>query len=226
MRSLRRVGEIVTHQGGVADLCPVTPLAPEAAARRTAYGERVSSAIRRVEVFGYRLTYVHGEYVMSRGRRIAELASTVVRVTTEDGVEGFGEVCPLGPAYLPQHAEGARAALRVIAPAVLGLSVENVAAVNVAIDGALCGSRLRQERGRRRLLGRARETVGRPVPVARRPAQRALPPLLRGPARLGGRDGGVRRRPAGGGHSPLPAEARLGPAGGRRAHAARRRGDG
>jgi L-alanine-DL-glutamate epimerase-like enolase superfamily enzyme len=92
-----------------------------------------------VDVFGYRLTYVHGEYVMSRGRRIAELDSTVVRITTEDGVEGFGEVCPLGPAYLPQHADGARAALREIAPAVLGLSVENLAAVNVALDGALAG---------------------------------------------------------------------------------------
>jgi L-alanine-DL-glutamate epimerase-like enolase superfamily enzyme len=99
----------------------------------------VSSPIRSVDVFGYRLTYVHGEYVMSRGRRIAELASTVVRVTTEDAVEGFGEVCPLGPAYLPQHAEGARAALREVAPAVLGLDVENLAAVNSALDNALAG---------------------------------------------------------------------------------------
>src|SRR4051794_19991148 len=112
---------------------------PAGAADAQRYGASVSSAIRSVDVFGYRLTYVHGEYVMSRGRRITELASTVVRVTTEDGVQGFGEVCPLGPAYLPQHAEGARAALREIAPAVLGLSVENLAAVNVALDGALAG---------------------------------------------------------------------------------------
>ena len=57
--------------------------------------------IERVDVYGYDLSYVHGRYVMSGGRVIETLPSTVVRVTTEDGVEGFGEVCPLGPAYLP-----------------------------------------------------------------------------------------------------------------------------
>jgi L-alanine-DL-glutamate epimerase-like enolase superfamily enzyme len=95
--------------------------------------------IAAVDVFSYDLTYVHGTYVMSGGREIRELESTVVRVTTEDGVEGFGEVCPLGPAYLPGHAAGARAALAEIAPAVLGLDVANSSAVNRALDRALVG---------------------------------------------------------------------------------------
>ena len=77
----------------------------------------MSTAIKRVGVFGYRLTYVHGDYVMSGGRTITALPSTVLRVTTDDGVEGFGETCPLGPTYLPAHAEGARAALRALGPA-------------------------------------------------------------------------------------------------------------
>ena len=72
--------------------------------------------IARVDVFGYDLTYVHGSYMMSGGRVIDVLPSTVVRVTTTDGVEGFGEVCPLGPAYLPSHGggrpRGARASSR------------------------------------------------------------------------------------------------------------------
>jgi L-alanine-DL-glutamate epimerase-like enolase superfamily enzyme len=95
--------------------------------------------ITRVDVFGYDLTYVHGRYVMSGGRVIETLPSTVVRVTTGDGVEGFGEVCPLGPAYLPAHAAGARAALHELAPAVLGLDVGNLGAVNAAMDRALMG---------------------------------------------------------------------------------------
>lgn len=95
--------------------------------------------LARVDVFGYDLSYVHGRYVMSGNRVIETLASTVVRVTTEDGVEGFGEVCPLGPAYLPAHAEGARAALREIAGVVLGLEVSNLGAVNAALDRALMG---------------------------------------------------------------------------------------
>jgi L-alanine-DL-glutamate epimerase-like enolase superfamily enzyme len=95
--------------------------------------------IARVEVFGYDLTYVHGRYVMSGGRVIETLPSTVVRVVTEEGVEGFGEVCPLGPAYLPAHGEGARAALRILAPSVLGVDAANLAAVNAAMDRALMG---------------------------------------------------------------------------------------
>ncbi len=95
--------------------------------------------IARVDVFGYDLSYVHGRYVMSGNRVIETLASTVVRLTTEDGVEGFGEVCPLGPAYLPAHAEGARAALREIAGVVVGLDVSNLGQVNAALDRALMG---------------------------------------------------------------------------------------
>jgi L-alanine-DL-glutamate epimerase-like enolase superfamily enzyme len=95
--------------------------------------------IARVDVFGYDLTYVHGRYVMSGNRVIERLPSTVVRVTTESGIEGFGEVCPLGPAYLPAHGGGARAALHELAPAVVGLPASNLGAVNAAMDRALMG---------------------------------------------------------------------------------------
>lgn len=95
--------------------------------------------IARVDVFGYDLTYVHGTYVMSGGREITKLQSTVVRVTTDEGASGFGEVCPLGPAYLPAHAAGARAALSVLAPAVVGVDVSNLGTVGAAMDQALMG---------------------------------------------------------------------------------------
>ena len=99
------------------------------------------SAIARVEVFTYRLTYVHGTYVMSRGREIDGLDSVVVRVTTIDGIEGFGEVCPLGPAYLPAHAAGALAALRELAPALIGVDACSTTSVDRVMDAGLMGHR-------------------------------------------------------------------------------------
>lgn len=99
----------------------------------------MSATIEQVDVFTYDLTYVHGRYVMSLGREIDTLVSTVVRVRTSDGVEGFGEVCPLGPAYLPSHSGGALAALNELAPALLGLEIRNLAAVQRALDRALMG---------------------------------------------------------------------------------------
>ena len=96
-------------------------------------------AIARVELFSYELGYAGGEYVMSGGRVITTLSSTVARVTTDDGLVGHGETCPLGPAYLPAHSAGARAALCELAPAVVGLDATNLGALDRAMDAALRG---------------------------------------------------------------------------------------
>ena len=95
--------------------------------------------IERIDIYGYDLTYVHGVYVMSGGRVIDRLPSTVVRVTTGDGVQGYGEACPLGATYLPAFGGGARAALAELAPAMLGVDASNLAAVNATMDRTLRG---------------------------------------------------------------------------------------
>jgi L-alanine-DL-glutamate epimerase-like enolase superfamily enzyme len=51
--------------------------------------------ISSVEVYGLDLTYVHGQYVMSGGRVIDSLPTTYVRVVTDEGIDGWGEVCPV-----------------------------------------------------------------------------------------------------------------------------------
>lgn len=76
---------------------------------------------------------------MSGGRSVAALPSALVRITADNGLEGWGETCPLGPTYLEAHADGARAALRQLAPAVLGVDPRNLGAVSDAMDAALRG---------------------------------------------------------------------------------------
>ncbi len=95
--------------------------------------------ITQIEVFGYDLHYVHGDYVMSGGRVVRALPSTVVKVTTDQGIAGWGEVCPLGQTYLPGFAGGARAALRELAPALIGADPLNLAMINERMDGVLRG---------------------------------------------------------------------------------------
>ena len=95
--------------------------------------------ITQVDVYDFKLTYIHGAYVMSGGRVIGSLQSTIVRVGTDEGVQGWGEVCPLGSTYLASHSAGARAALGLLVPAILGLDPTNLAAVNDAMDAALMG---------------------------------------------------------------------------------------
>jgi L-alanine-DL-glutamate epimerase-like enolase superfamily enzyme len=95
--------------------------------------------IARVTIFGYDLHYAHGEYVMSGGRTITSLASTIVKLESDDGLTGYGETCPLGATYVPAHANGARAALHELAPALKGVDPRNLNAVWAAMNGALAG---------------------------------------------------------------------------------------
>jgi cis-L-3-hydroxyproline dehydratase len=95
--------------------------------------------IAQVDVFGHELTYVHGTFGLSGGRAAAVESSTLVRITTDVGLEGWGEACPLAGTYLPSFAGGVRAALAVLAPAVLGADPRNLAAVNARLDAALLG---------------------------------------------------------------------------------------
>jgi L-alanine-DL-glutamate epimerase-like enolase superfamily enzyme len=101
--------------------------------------DEIGATIERIDVFGYELTYAHGDYVMSSGREVARLPSTVVRITTTDGVEGFGEVCPLGSTYLAAFGDGARAAIRELAPALIGADPTNLAEIHRRMDGRLRG---------------------------------------------------------------------------------------
>ena len=76
---------------------------------------------------------------MSGGQVVTHLPSTVVRIHTDAGIDGFGEVCPLGPLYLAAHGEGARAALAAMAPGLIGVDPCNLNAVHAAMDSRLRG---------------------------------------------------------------------------------------
>ncbi|MGX8012427.1 mandelate racemase/muconate lactonizing enzyme family protein [Mesorhizobium sp. ORM8.1] len=95
--------------------------------------------IASIDAFGYELTYAHGEYVMSKGRAAQTQASTLVRIRTETGLEGWGESSTLGGTYLPAFAEGTREAIRVLAAALIGLDPTNLSKVHQAMDAILLG---------------------------------------------------------------------------------------
>jgi cis-L-3-hydroxyproline dehydratase len=95
--------------------------------------------IARIDIHGYDLSYRYGNYVMSGGQVVTHLPSTVVHIMTDEGIDGFGEVCPLGPLYLPSHGAGARAALIPIAEALIGADPTNLGHVHQLMDMALRG---------------------------------------------------------------------------------------
>jgi L-alanine-DL-glutamate epimerase-like enolase superfamily enzyme len=95
--------------------------------------------ITRIEAFQVDLPLHEGSYKWSGGNSVEVFDSTVVAVHTDSGVTGYGEVCPLGPAYLPAYAEGARAGIAKLAPQLIGLDPTALGLLNGRMDAALRG---------------------------------------------------------------------------------------
>jgi len=94
-----------------------------------------------VRIFAHRveLPLVEGAYKWSGGKSISFFDSTIVGVETECGLVGYGEVCPLGPFYLPAYAEGVRAGIRELAPHLIGFDPRELGVLNHRMDAAMKG---------------------------------------------------------------------------------------
>lgn len=95
--------------------------------------------ITRISAYQVDLPLAEGPYNWSGGNTVSVFDSTVVRVETDTGIAGYGEVCPLGPAYLPAYAEGARTGIAEIGPHLLGVDPTQLSVLNAAMDAALKG---------------------------------------------------------------------------------------
>jgi L-alanine-DL-glutamate epimerase-like enolase superfamily enzyme len=94
-----------------------------------------------VRLFAHRveLPLYEGTYKWSGGKSVTVFDSTIVGVETDTGLIGYGEVCPLGPFYLPAYAEGVRAGLKELGPHLLGLDPRALSVLNHRMDAALKG---------------------------------------------------------------------------------------
>lgn len=95
--------------------------------------------ITRIAAYKVDLPLREGSYKWSGGKAVSVFDSTVVRVETDTGVVGHGEVCPLGPFYLPAYANGVRAGIAELGPHLLGHDPLELAKLNRRMDAALKG---------------------------------------------------------------------------------------
>jgi len=95
--------------------------------------------INRIVVFQVGLPLHEGSYQWSGGKSVEVFDSTVVRLETDAGLVGHGEVCPLGPAYLPSYAAGARSGIAELAPVLWGQDPTQLQPLNRLMESALKG---------------------------------------------------------------------------------------
>ncbi len=95
--------------------------------------------IASIETYQVDLPYSGGVYRLSGGREFRSFDATIVKVTTDTGIEGWGESTPFGSNYIAAHAKGVRAGLEEVAPSVLGMDPRQYDRINEAMDSALMG---------------------------------------------------------------------------------------
>jgi len=95
--------------------------------------------ITGMNVYRVDLPLKEGRYSWSGGKFVEVFDSTVVEVVTDEGLTGYGEVCPLGPVYLPSYPDGARAGIAFVADELIGLDPTNVGLVYEVMDRTLKG---------------------------------------------------------------------------------------
>ncbi len=95
--------------------------------------------IQAIKVYQVDLPLVEGRYAWSEGKFVDVFDSTVVEILTDDGRAGYGEVCPLGPFYLPAFGAGARAGVAELSSELLGQDPTKISLVNERMDRALLG---------------------------------------------------------------------------------------
>jgi L-alanine-DL-glutamate epimerase-like enolase superfamily enzyme len=95
--------------------------------------------IRRISAYRVELPLREGSYRWSGGKAVTVFDSTIVQIDTEEGLSGFGEVCPLGPFYLPAYANGVRAGLAELGPHLLGQDPLELSKLQRRMDAALKG---------------------------------------------------------------------------------------
>ena len=95
--------------------------------------------ITAIKVYQVDLPLKEGRYSWSEGKYVDVFDSTLVEIETDAGLSGVGEVCPLGPFYLPAFGPGARAGIAELAPHLIGRNPAETGVINLVMDQALLG---------------------------------------------------------------------------------------
>ena len=95
--------------------------------------------IKRIQVYQVDLPLHETNYKWSGGKSVSTFDATVVKITTNSGVVGYGESTPLGPSYLPAFALGCRAGIAQLAPSLINENPTLLNQLNMKMDHLLKG---------------------------------------------------------------------------------------
>ena len=93
--------------------------------------------IKRLSLWHCPLTS-HEPYYMADGKTCDTVETVIIRLDTDTGLSGWGEVCPI-PHYLPAYARGVAPAIAEMAPVIIGADPIGPEALMIKLDAHLQG---------------------------------------------------------------------------------------
>ena len=94
--------------------------------------------IKEFKIFKVNIPMKEGHYSWSN-QSFRSFDSTILEIITDEGISGFGEICPLGPSYLPSYSEGARSGIQKLSNILIGKDPSNINQINFCMDSNLKG---------------------------------------------------------------------------------------
>lgn len=95
--------------------------------------------ISQIDVFQVNYKLLDQKYTWSRGQSVTSFVSTIVKMSTDEGLKGFAEVCPLGSAYMEAYAQGVPSGINEIGPLLVGKDPCQINVINILMDSVMSG---------------------------------------------------------------------------------------
>ena len=95
--------------------------------------------ITQIDVYQVSYKLIDQKYAWSRGHAVTSFISTIIKISTDEGLSGFAEVCPLGSAYMEAYSRGVPSGVGEIGPLLLGQDPLQINVINNLMDSALSG---------------------------------------------------------------------------------------
>jgi len=95
--------------------------------------------ITQIDVYQVTYRLLDQKYAWSGGHSVSSLLSNIVKISTDEGLEGFAEVCPLGSAYMEAYSHGVPKGIEEIGPLLIGQNPCQIKPINNLMDLVMGG---------------------------------------------------------------------------------------
>ncbi|NIM89482.1 MAG: mandelate racemase [Candidatus Aminicenantes bacterium] len=95
--------------------------------------------ISQIDVYQVDYKLLDQKYAWSRGHVVTSFVSTIIRISTDEGLKGFAEACPLGSAYMDAFAQGIPSGIKELGSLLIGRNPCQTNVINDVMDLALGG---------------------------------------------------------------------------------------